>query len=51
MLKRHIRAIEDLLRLHFEGEIMLGKENIEQLHEELSELTEWEIELYFSKKY
>jgi hypothetical protein len=50
MLKRHIKAIENILQLHFAGEIKLEKENIEQLHEQLSDLSDWEVELYFQKK-
>ena len=45
MLKRHIRAIEFMLRAHFSGEIKLEKENIEQLHQQLSDLTDHEITL------
>jgi len=45
MLKRHIRAIETMLRAHFSGEIKLEKENIEQLHQQLSDLTDHEIAL------
>jgi hypothetical protein len=50
MLKRHIKAIENILQLHFAGEIKLKKKNITQLHNELEELVEWEIELYFQNK-
>ena len=50
MLKRHIKAIENILQLHFAGEIKLEQENITQLHEQLEELTEWQIVLYFQNK-
>ena len=50
MLKRHIKAIETMLKLHSAGEIKLNKENIEQLHEELDELAQWEITLYLQTK-
>jgi hypothetical protein len=49
MLKRHILAIENILRAHFSGEIKLQKENIEQMHEELSDLVDLEIELLSQK--
>jgi hypothetical protein len=50
MLKRHIKAIENILKLHSAGEIKLNKENIEQLHDEIDELAQWEITLYLQTK-
>ena len=39
------QPIETMLRAHFSGEIKLEKEHIEQLHEQLSDLTDHEIAL------